>query len=72
MPCLTSTPLYPDWSFAALPAVSDALADRVTRALLNAPANAAFHWGAPASTRQVEALLSEVQQHPSSDGCGLR
>ncbi|MDM4219909.1 tetrathionate respiration histidine kinase TtrS [Klebsiella pasteurii] len=64
MPCLTSTPLYPDWSFAALPAVSDALADRVTRALLNAPANAAFHWGAPASTRQVEALLSEVQQHP--------
>ena len=64
IPCLTSTPLYPDWSFAALPAVSDALADRVTRALLNAPANAAFHWGAPASTRQVEALLSEVQQHP--------
>ncbi len=64
IPCLTSTPLYPDWSFAALPAVSDALADRVTRALLNAPDNAVFHWGAPASTRQVEALLSEVQQHP--------
>lgn len=42
IPCLTSTPLYPDWSFAALPAVSDALADRVTRALLNAPDNAVF------------------------------
>lgn len=64
IPCLTSTPLYPDWSFAALPAVSDALADRVTRALLNAPDNAAFHWGAPASTSQVEALLREVRQHP--------
>ncbi|EPK7283920.1 tetrathionate respiration histidine kinase TtrS [Citrobacter farmeri] len=62
--CLTSTPLYPDWSFAALPAVSDALADRVTRALLAAPDSAAFHWGAPASTSQVEALLRDVQQHP--------
>ncbi|MCS4269801.1 MULTISPECIES: tetrathionate respiration histidine kinase TtrS [Raoultella] len=64
IPCLTSTPLYPDWSFAALPAVSDALADRVTRALFNAPHQAAFHWGAPASTAEVEALLREVQQHP--------
>lgn len=64
LPCLTSTPLYPDWSFAALPAVSDALADRVTRALFNAPAAASFHWGAPASTSQVEALLRDVRQHP--------
>ncbi|HCD7250556.1 TPA: tetrathionate respiration histidine kinase TtrS [Citrobacter farmeri] len=62
--CLASTPLYPDWSFAALPAVSDALADRVTRALLAAPDTAVFHWGAPASTSQVEALLRDVQQHP--------
>lgn len=64
IPCLTSTPLYPDWSFAALPAVSDELADRVTRALFNAPQNATFRWGAPASTREVEALLRDVRQHP--------
>lgn len=64
IPCLTSTPLYPDWSFAALPAVSDELADRVTRVLFNAPQNAAFRWGAPASTREVEALLRDVRQHP--------
>lgn len=64
IPCLNSTPLYPDWSFAALPEVSDVLADRVTRALFNAPEDAAFHWGAPASTSQVEALLREVRQHP--------
>lgn len=64
IPCLTSTPLYPDWSFAALPAVSDELADRVTRTLFNAPQNAAFRWGAPASTREVEALLRDVRQHP--------
>lgn len=64
IPCVTSTPLYPDWSFAALPTVSDTLADRVTRALFNAPQNAAFRWGAPASTREVEALLRDVRQHP--------
>jgi two-component system sensor histidine kinase TtrS len=64
IPCLTSTPLYPDWSFAALPAVSDELADRVTRVLFNAPQNATFRWGAPASTREVEALLRDVRQHP--------
>ncbi|ENM1948815.1 PhnD/SsuA/transferrin family substrate-binding protein [Citrobacter braakii] len=64
IPCLTSTPLYPDWSFAALPAVSDELADRVTRALFNASQNATFRWGAPASTREVEALLRDVRQHP--------
>lgn len=64
IPCLTSTPLYPDWSFAALPAVSDDLADRVTRALFNAPPGAVFRWGAPASTREVEALLRDVRQHP--------
>ena len=64
IPCLTSTPLYPDWSFAALPAVIDELADRVTRVLFNAPQNATFRWGAPASTREVEALLRDVRQHP--------
>lgn len=64
IPCLTSTPLYPDWSFAALPAVSDDLADRVTRALFNAPSGAVFRWGAPASTREVEALLRDIRQHP--------
>lgn len=64
IPCLTSTPLYPDWSFAALPTVSDELADRVTRVLFNAPETAPFHWGAPASTSQVEALLHDVRQHP--------
>lgn len=64
IPCLSSTPLFPDWSFAALPAVSDELADRVTRVLFNAPQDAPFRWGAPASTREVETLLRDVRQHP--------
>ncbi|MGB7803043.1 tetrathionate respiration histidine kinase TtrS [Buttiauxella sp.] len=64
IPCLTSTPLYPNWSFAALPTVSDELADRVTRVLFNTPPDSPFHWGAPASTSQVEALLHDVRQHP--------
>lgn len=64
IPCLTSTPLYPNWSFAALPMVSDELADRVTKVLFNTPLDSPFHWGAPASTSQVEALLQDVRQHP--------
>ncbi|HBS6691912.1 tetrathionate respiration histidine kinase TtrS [Klebsiella pneumoniae] len=64
IPCVTSTRLYHGWSFAALPAVSDELADRVTRALFNVPADAVFHWGAPASTNQVEMLMRELKQHP--------
>nr|WP_183269680.1 tetrathionate respiration histidine kinase TtrS [Buttiauxella sp. A111] len=64
IPCLTSTPLYPNWSFAALPSVSDELADRVTKVLFNTPQDSPFHWGAPASTSQVETLLHDVRQHP--------
>lgn len=64
IPCLTSTPLYPNWSFAAMPMVSDELADRVTKVLLNSPESASFRWGAPASTNQVETLLQDIRQHP--------
>ncbi|WBM72198.1 tetrathionate respiration histidine kinase TtrS [Buttiauxella sp. WJP83] len=64
IPCLTSTPLYPNWSFAALPSVSDELADRVTKVLFNTPQGSPFRWGAPASTSQVETLLHDVRQHP--------
>lgn len=62
-PCVTSTPLYPNWSFAALPDVNDALADNVARTLLNNQ-QAPFLWGAPASTSEVESLLRAVNQHP--------
>lgn len=63
-PCVTSTALYPNWSFAALPEVDNVLVDRVARALLNAPDSAEYQWSAPASTNQVEALLRDVNQHP--------
>ncbi|SUC49983.1 two component system sensor kinase of tetrathionate reductase complex [Proteus mirabilis] len=61
--CLTSTPLYPNWSFAALDTVPDTLVDKVTRTLLNDESDA-MKWGAPASHSQVENLLREVNQHP--------
>ncbi|MGC6766763.1 tetrathionate respiration histidine kinase TtrS, partial [Escherichia coli] len=60
---LTSTPLYPNWSFAALDTVPDTLVDKVTRTLLNDESDA-MKWGAPASHSQVENLLREVNQHP--------
>ncbi|WP_376753055.1 tetrathionate respiration histidine kinase TtrS [Atlantibacter subterraneus] len=62
-PCVTSTPLYPNWSFAALPDVDNALADNVARALLNNQ-QPPFLWGAPVSTSDVESLLRAVNQHP--------
>ncbi|MBX9498273.1 PhnD/SsuA/transferrin family substrate-binding protein [Yersinia enterocolitica] len=64
IPCLTSTELYPNWSFAALSHVPDQLADNVTRILLNPSDSKAPQWGAPSSTSQVETLLRSVNQHP--------
>ena len=55
VPCVTSTPLYPNWSFAALPGLDNSLVDAVARALLTAPPQSPFLWGAPASTSEVEA-----------------
>ncbi|UNH25193.1 tetrathionate respiration histidine kinase TtrS [Moellerella wisconsensis] len=61
--CLTSTELYPNWSFAALNNVPDNLVDKVTRILLSSD-NDGLRWGAPSSVSQVEALLRSVNQHP--------
>lgn len=69
-PCATSTALYPDWSFAALPGVGDPIADAVTRALLTSPETGAWRWGAPASTSDTEALLRQVNRHPEQQRMG--
>ncbi|GAB1438990.1 tetrathionate respiration histidine kinase TtrS [Providencia sp.] len=61
--CLTSTELYPNWSFAALSDVPDNLVDKVTKTLLSAD-KTNMRWGAPASVTQVETLLRDVNQHP--------
>ncbi|TNV16833.1 sensor histidine kinase [Buttiauxella sp. B2] len=71
LPCLTSTALYPDWSFAALPGVKDDVADAVARALMNSTDDKSWHWGAPASTNEVEALLRDLNQHPEQQWLGL-
>ena len=64
VPCVSSTPLYPNWSFAALPGLDNSLVDAVARALLTAPPQSPFQWGVPVSTSEVEALLRAVNQHP--------
>lgn len=69
-PCMTSTALYPDWSFAAMPWVDDKIADAVAIALLTAAQTSVLRWGAPASTRQTEALLREVNRHPEQQRFG--
>jgi len=64
VPCASSTPLYPNWSCAARPGLDNSLVDAVARALLTAPPQSPFQWGAPVSTSEVEALLRAVNQHP--------
>ncbi|CRY54231.1 tetrathionate reductase complex: sensory transduction histidine kinase [Yersinia intermedia] len=64
IPCLTSTELYPNWSFAALSQVPDKLADNVTRILLSPAGQPDLLWGAASSTSHVESLLRSVNQHP--------
>lgn len=71
LPCLTSTALYPDWSFAALPGVNDAVAGAVARALMNSTDNKSLRWGAPASTNDVETLLRDLNQHPEQLRLGI-
>lgn len=61
--CLSSTPVYPGWSFAALPHVPERLATMVARALL-AEENDATQWSAPSSPAQLETLLQELYLHP--------
>lgn len=64
-PCLTSSDLYPNWSFAALSSVPDRLADELTRQLLQMNDPELPSWGAPASSRQVDQLLRDLDRHPA-------
>lgn len=64
-PCLTSSVLYPNWSFAALNHVPDPLVDELTRQLLQMNTPGLPTWGAPASSRQVDQLLRDLDRHPA-------
>lgn len=64
-PCLTSSVLYPNWSFAALNHVPDPLVDELTRQLLQMNTPGLPAWGAPASSRQVDLLLRDLDRHPA-------
>lgn len=63
--CLTSSVLYPNWSFAALNHVPDPLVDELTRQLLQMNTPDLPAWGAPASSRQVDQLLRDLDRHPA-------
>lgn len=66
--CVSSTPGYPNWSFGALPHVSEALAADVARVLLEPREGAAGRWGAPISSAQVETLFHDLDVHPFQQG----
>ena len=62
--CLASTPAYPDWTFAALPHVSEPLTGDVARVLLAMDAPDTARWGAPVSAARVATLFDDLQLHP--------
>lgn len=70
-PCATSTPLYPNWSFAKTSQADDNLATAVTKALLNIPANSpaavaakSTGWSSPISSLSVEKMYRDLNIHP--------
>jgi two-component system sensor histidine kinase TtrS len=63
--CATSTPLYPDWPFAALRHGDRELAKAVTVALLSMPPAAnGLSWGVPADYQAVHDLYQEQMSGP--------
>jgi len=64
-PCARSTPLYPDWPFAALRHTPHALSKQVATALLAMPVTPdGFGWTVPTDYQQVHALFRELQIGP--------
>ncbi|MEH6814250.1 MAG: ATP-binding protein, partial [Motiliproteus sp.] len=69
--CLTSTDLYPNWSFSKLRPTSADIAEQVARALLQLPADSiavrdagALGWTAPVSSYDIHQLYQQLKIHP--------
>ncbi|MBA3032524.1 MAG: PhnD/SsuA/transferrin family substrate-binding protein [Rhodocyclaceae bacterium] len=67
-PCAASTPLYPDWPFAAARGVDRHLAKSVAMALLSLPPSASgLAWDVPADYQSVNELYRELMLGPYID-----
>lgn len=67
-PCARSTPLYPDWPFAALKRTPNDLAKRVAVALLAMPPSANGHaWTVPTDYQPVRELFRDLEIGPYAD-----
>ncbi|MUJ36731.1 sensor histidine kinase [Aliivibrio fischeri] len=69
--CATSTPLYPNWSFAKTGRGNEQLAKLITRALLSLPSDHpaavaanSFGWTPPISQLSVDKLYQGLDMHP--------
>lgn len=64
-PCLTSSPAYPGWAFAAAPQTPANLSREVLIALLSLPPEGEVRsWGVPADYHPVHEMLRELQIAP--------
>jgi two-component system, LuxR family, sensor histidine kinase TtrS len=66
--CARSTPLYPDWPFAALKRTPNDLAKRVATALLAMPPSAdGYAWTVPTDYQPVRELFRDLEIGPYAD-----
>lgn len=70
--CVSSTPAYPDWTFAALPHVSEALTGDMARSLLAMDGEDTARWGAPVSAARVATLFDDLAVHPLGESLATR
>ncbi len=70
-PYLTSTALYPEWAFAALPHVEESLANQVTVSLLSLPvgsdiakAGGYYGWAVPLGYNTVHDMMKALRSPP--------
>jgi two-component system, LuxR family, sensor histidine kinase TtrS len=67
-PCVTSTPLYPDWPLAVARGVDRHLAKQVAMALLALPpSSTGLSWDVPADYQPVSDLFRELMLGPYAD-----
>ncbi|EEZ39808.1 sensor histidine kinase [Photobacterium damselae] len=69
--CMTSTPLYPNWSFAMTSTADRPLAKQIIKVLLNIPPHSlaaksaqSLGWSVPESEVELDKLFSELGVHP--------
>ncbi len=62
--CISSSPLLPSWTLAALPSVPNSFAKEMTNFLLQTQPAHLPQWTLPVTSREAEDILRSIYKHP--------